>query len=94
MSKHTPTPWRDYGLAGIKSEAHCSMTTTPLVRCYGKHKEANAAFIVKAVNCHDELIAACQQALEALEDPELETGAYQSLAADSVLSALAKAGAA
>jgi hypothetical protein len=31
--------------------------------------EANAALIVKAVNCHDELVANCQDAYDYLSDP-------------------------
>jgi hypothetical protein len=30
----------------------------------GPHSEANAAFIVKACNCHEELVEACQLALQ------------------------------
>lgn len=36
--------------------------------CVGKQAEAFAAFIVRAVNAHDELVAACQAAIKWSED--------------------------
>lgn len=76
-TKHTPTPW-DYGyqggkygkgellITGDKGEEYSALvgqihTIDP------KEAEANAAFIVRACNAHDELVAALECAAESIE---------------------------
>lgn len=70
--KHTPTPWvRDgHNLSAIirlkfpKGHPECKHITgtyETLVRCEGENWEANAAFIVRACNAHDELVGALEQ---------------------------------
>ena len=56
--KHTPTPWID-----DNARIACSETGTSIAHCneYPFSAAANAAFIVKAVNCHDELVAALEK---------------------------------
>jgi hypothetical protein len=61
MTKHTPTPWKvetggfKQGYASIETE-NCSYEV--ILSC----KEEDAAFIVHAVNNHEGLVAALQQA--------------------------------
>ena len=62
--KHTATPWEVYGNAwyGIKSD------NIRIAAIFGLEEEqANAAFIVKACNAHDELLAALKDAAYWLE---------------------------
>jgi len=63
---HTPTPWKTYygmGRWGIDSDGTpiCDMNLSPLDK---ETKAANAAFIVRAVNCHTEFV----RQFEALRD--------------------------
>ena len=63
---HTPTPWLQDGtyVMGAREDG----TVGTLLDCAGSlHADvplgkANAAFIVKAVNCHDDLVAALKAA--------------------------------
>lgn len=68
-TEHTPTPWavwtapdgKPYGKAVFKSEDGSRVTTWPFVcDCGGAPNEANSAFIVHAVNSHDDLIETLQ----------------------------------
>lgn len=60
MSDHTPTPW----FKGRKFEIGPRLSTDdqsdgmlcPVADVYGDNREADAAFIVKAVNHHDALV--------------------------------------
>ena len=71
MSKveHTPIPWivkPDMGNLDIVSGDVVVAEITALMGVdEGDH--ANADFIVKAVNCHDELVAACKESLEIIK---------------------------
>jgi hypothetical protein len=72
MTDHTPTPWHrvihDSSMASIegpKEELDHVLSVSPCKNCRGEHwqwgactnpKEADAAFIVKAVNNHDALV--------------------------------------
>jgi hypothetical protein len=74
MAEHTKTPWRvERGVivAGSEDDYVCDTA------CYRKssENEANAAFIVRAVNAHDEMVealtageAALVEAISRLED--------------------------
>lgn len=66
MDAHTKTPWRNacfqvYGSDNSRI-AHTGMGQLPPSR--SSESEANAAFIVKAVNAHDNLVKALERALQ------------------------------
>lgn len=69
MTKHTPTPWvnNGEGIIVCNDGDVFTMSTTLLD---DKEREANAAFIVKAVNCHDELVEALEIAYKNLSGYE------------------------
>lgn len=54
----------------------------------GPHSEANAAFIVKACNCHEELVQACKAAHDMVRNCP---GNWQTQTADMLGMAIAKA---
>lgn len=64
-SEHTPTPWKvekseTYSLSEHGKSFNYSLVSESdfeRIAIVGKHKEANAAFIVRAVNAHGELIS-------------------------------------
>ncbi|HYD06525.1 MAG TPA: hypothetical protein VEC60_12410 [Reyranella sp.] len=56
--KHTPTPWvRSGNLLHVGTSTRAKNRIAATFR-YDDNADANAAFIVKAVNAHDELVAA------------------------------------
>ena len=71
-TKHTPTPWKaEKGRTVMHVTGQhfvvCQISTTGYrgdtpedKRMYAERAEANAAFIVRAVNAHDELVAALE----------------------------------
>jgi hypothetical protein len=54
MVDHTKTPWRLVGRATIRDEDGWIATVER------RNRDANAAFIVRAVNCHAELVEALE----------------------------------
>lgn len=61
--EHTPTPWKASGNAVFR-DGHClAMTGTDI--WMPEVEEANAAFIVRACNAHDDLVAALEAVAEA-----------------------------
>ena len=78
---HTPTPW-GYTYDGSSEWSigpAADPQSNPVMSIWSRNDDrarANAAFIVRAVNCHDELIDACRDALHALEvtNPEALQG--------------------
>jgi len=89
--EHTPTPW-----SLTDSESQSQVKAGPYV--YHPHYShvapsmelrANAAFIVKACNLHDELVAALRAALPHLIEHHQDAGAYT--ASKLVEAAIAKA---
>jgi hypothetical protein len=80
MTEHTPTPWyADPDLRdGMEWNIHIVQHDDPNMRvCFMTSdgpSEANAAFIVKAVNAHGELVAAARKALNYIENTESELG--------------------
>jgi hypothetical protein len=65
MQRHSPTPWRAIDSIVILSEADHGFSTW-LANCQvggatRPEQCANAAFIVKAVNAHEQLVKALQQ---------------------------------
>jgi hypothetical protein len=72
--KHTPTPWRTAeGAVSILVDLpdHAPQVTQKITDVNGtlsaKERIANAAFIVRAVNAHDDLVAALRDAIELIE---------------------------
>lgn len=72
-NKHTPTPW-------YFSPISCDVWANPgftICEVYPsghetEEKKANAEFIVRAVNCHDELVEALQRLRNAEKAPRQE----------------------
>lgn len=81
MNAHTPTPWRvgDAGhtIFGPLSQAPCPITVAmipaPTPRCTLDERRANAAFICRAVNSHEALVAALKSCCELLNSPAVAT---------------------
>lgn len=76
MNKHTPTPYyyeEEYGtIHGSDSFEICGINTRMssakgMDFCYAE-QAANAEFIVRACNSHDELVEALKDAISLLED--------------------------
>lgn len=62
MGKHTPGPWTANGDM-VNTKKDCLY----VAKCAGdtdEQAEANAEFIVRACNCHDELVEACKEFLK------------------------------
>jgi hypothetical protein len=55
MAEHTKTPWRLVGKSVIRDEEGWIATVER------RNRDANAAFIVRAANCHAELVALAEQ---------------------------------
>ena len=62
---HTPTPWKQ----GFKDNQciYADYKNVANVQCREKEWQANAEFIVRAVNAHEELVEACKGAIEQME---------------------------
>ena len=69
-AQHTPTPWHIAGQATIKADKNNWIGSI-----HWRNRAANAAFIVRAANCHDELVAALKDDIYELNLwTEQETG--------------------
>jgi len=70
--KHTPTPWNSEKYQDSSQTnlvASSKSVASGAVRTLGKiNKKEDAAFIVQAVNSHDELLNACKKFLEKWEE--------------------------
>jgi hypothetical protein len=68
--KHAPTPWkieakkRPYGSEGSYNIAFCGDISDGIGYIGQIYNRANAAFIVRACNAHDDLLAACKALVE------------------------------
>lgn len=84
MPDHTQTPWR-IGNAGTTIFSPPNGEPSPVtIAVIGSAKgagKANAAFIVRAVNAHDELVAALEALFEATREHIDEVGNEEQLAA-------------
>ena len=103
MMEHTPTPWSIDKLptricvAGRKgfsgdyrvADAHQS----PQLAFTPRHEEAvaNAAFIVKAVNSHDELVAALKNVANTYDAKSYREGSQERRLGDLARAALSRA---
>lgn len=72
-ASHTPTPWTlmpGDSAPRITIDGDKEWPIVPVISGPSKaHARANAAFIVKAVNCHEELLEALKLAYAALRNP-------------------------
>ena len=67
-TQHTPTPWAASGVTVYGSDGGARNTVADTTCCGSMTREAdeaNAAFIVRAVNSHDALVAAVTMVLDA-----------------------------
>jgi hypothetical protein len=67
MQKHTPTPWKvkrwtGLGQKGIGIVAERDLAIADITMQLDDKEMANAAFIVRAVNMHQELVTALKRA--------------------------------
>lgn len=85
MSKHTPTPWGvpDGGTQPTITTADESKHIATMADT-GDEMEANAAFIVRAVNCHEALVAALKGLVERGTDSPVHLAAEAALRAAGV----------
>lgn len=61
---HVPTPWKVHQDGKIiRSESGIDIAAVRVTPPEGADRLANAEFIVRAVNSHEQLVAACQEAL-------------------------------
>lgn len=77
LTKHTPTPWTAWNapdgswvVRAVYEDSQGRRTTAFPAVCHsgGQDNEANAAFIVHAVNSHDALVAIARRAREIAGD--------------------------
>jgi len=80
QSKHTATPWKvDNKLKQyvVADEVVGVRVGYPILSCCTENEETNAEFIVRAVNSHEALVEACNDALELLGGCQCERPKYQ-----------------
>jgi len=92
IMNHTPTPWHlgeqtpwYIYTPGIPTHRIAETCTTPDGSLLAKEAKANAAFIVRAVNAHEALLAIAKELLEDrlslnADNPDLTTRAEQAIA--------------
>ena len=94
MSGHTPTPWRVQKYAAGASFYLYADSDSDINRTVGRisgiNKEANAAYIVRAVNCHSDLIQAVNGLLYYIQHNDIGADA-RAFALKQADAALAKA---
>ena len=65
--EHTPTPWKTLGKSSNEIESTKRGNDELIVaRTFGPDNEANARFIVQAVNSHDELLKGLNDNIQTL----------------------------
>ena len=86
MTDHTPTPWHYWPHFdnGVITEDSMGVH---IVRMTGVNTLANAEFIVRAVNCHDELVKALEAVVRDWDSPDVSPERIR----DQAIAALAKA---
>lgn len=90
-NKHTPGPFRIaenewnlktvlpwHGAVLIEGDINSGLAVPPLICALYRGVEANAAFIVRACNAHDELLAACgnAEAVMSIVEPRSDKAEY------------------
>lgn len=92
-TQHTPTPWKVDGMDVVSPS---EMIVVGCLQWCGEDRggegEANAAFIVKACNAHDELVAALRDVVDTCDSGDYY-GAPSAGAMQLARDALAKVGA-
>lgn len=91
MSTHTPVPWErnippasHYPTIFAGRNKHvCTMSVRGMDPA---QVEANMEFLLRAVNCHEDLLAACERLLRAADNSNCDSGAC-----DAARAAIAKA---
>jgi len=83
--KHTATPW-SHREAYHKGEPVGFVVQSGVQGLFDVDKEADAAFIVKACNAHEELVEALKMAVD-----DLEEGCYAVSTREAAIKALDKA---
>lgn len=75
MTKHTPTPWNVFENT-IYGPGTPKGRNTWLAQCRNLDERApdNAAFIVRAVNCHEELVSIIDLLLDHVKADDLPKG--------------------
>lgn len=63
-TKHTPTPWGISGNLLVSGDRHVQNNRVGATFNYRGNAKANAAFIVRAVNAHEALVAALAEVME------------------------------
>jgi hypothetical protein len=95
-ANHARLPWEDndagliYGqVSGDDDPAPfvCDVCDSPLE--YTEQEKANAAFIVRACNAHDDLLYALKNALDVMEVQNVGCGGSQALAGAAIAKATA-----
>jgi hypothetical protein len=87
---HTPTPWKVEDKTTLADSAGHVIAITASREQSDLANEANAAFIVRAVNVHEELMRVCVYALNELEHPHANPE-NKTLTIQDLKQALAKA---
>ena len=100
-AQHTPTPWQTYApmaehcqiaIESINSETIAIVELMDAKRDYNATAKANAAFIVRACNSHDALVAAATEAENWLSEYESGPDSGLSGLLNQLRAALAAAG--
>ena len=87
-AKHTATPWVVRGKGYIETEDGVMVADVMQMHFDGPD---NAAFIVRACNCHDELLAACQAFLARFQNHMVNADALFGDVAEQARAAIARA---
>lgn len=100
LKKHTPGPWKSDEMAEDMALFHITGPDgrrVASVDCRTTFMEdvdeaaANAAFIVRAVNCHEELLAALKSMVSAFHPTQGGSDIYCDAATNAARAAIAKA---
>jgi hypothetical protein len=98
MSEHTPTPWAadPDDREGYEWNVHIVEAARPHMRIAftsnGPDSEANAAFIVKAVNAHDGLVEALEFIRDGFDNQDVNHVDYRVKVYQVALDALSRVG--
>jgi len=84
--KSSSDEYKNYAICSTESEDFIALTPDTSER-----SQADAEFIVKACNSHEELVRACQAAIAYLADPPSEFKENRDAAIEIIKDALAKA---
>ena len=99
MSAHTPGPWQVAGHGTTVDHTHERSRRPPVARCglthglgpAGDEDRANAEFIVRACNSHDELLAALRELTRAWDSTQFPVSDRMDAALKDADAAIAKA---